>query len=76
MDESIVVKFISIIPGGLSLLAVIVRIATALGSSQKKRISKILQGAKKNVANELGFMHKVEKEVNTVKVNFKFIESI
>ena len=35
----------------------------AVYNSQEKRINDVLQGAKKNVANELGFMHKIKEEV-------------
>ena len=65
-DEPIAAKILSIILGGTSLLVVIFRVFVALGTSQTKRIRRILQGANKNVANELGFMHKIEMEVEKI----------
>ena len=51
-------------PAVFALLFAVARFVHAMYNSQQHSVIRALQGAKKNLANELGVMHKIKKEVS------------
>ena len=60
----IAIKILTIIPGAVAVMVKVGQFGFAFYNSQETRINRVLEGAKKNVANELGFMHKIKEEVS------------
>ena len=60
---STVVQITAGVPPTLWAIYEVGKILLGMLNSQQKRIEKALQGTKKDVANQLGFVNKVETEV-------------
>ena len=56
-------EILILIPAGVTLFWSILKFLYALYNSHRSQVIKALQGAKKDLANELGFMEKIKKEV-------------
>ena len=68
-QSTIIVKNIPLLlPAAITLFLTILKLIYAWYNSYSRQVIKALQGIKKDLANELGLMDKIKKEVKNLKL--------
>ncbi|CAK8684892.1 unnamed protein product [Clavelina lepadiformis] len=63
---AIVTQILSWLPAGVGIFYGFVKVIWAMFNSQRSRVEKALEGVRRNLAGELGFMNKIKSEVHAM----------